>query len=645
MANSYNTSQTSIPSGQAGNDITVFTASASTTLIKSVRVVHASGTSSATLSITKSGGGTRSDMNTVALTAGILTDLIDDVLPLQSGDILKVRTSHVPSEVFVSYVENTTAVQGQSIDVLADVDTTTVLPTNGQVLVWDGNQWEPGTVAAGAAALDDLTDVSAASPTPGDVIEWNGSFWVTTDKVNALYEKLKTTSGTQLYNTSLNTNQGYLDLQSTSGKLGLKQTFFNVSQTSPGVLKLTVGAGAAGAETSFDAVIVSGTTSAGSATALFRSGTQLLIEDAGGFNQWLRGSSSSTADTTVQMPDSSGQLALTSQIPTVPVNSVNSQTGAVVLDADDISDATTTNKFATAAELAKLAGIAAGAEVNVNADWNAVSGDAQILNKPTIPSATSDLTNDSGFVTSNLGSADQTISASTTRKINLGTSGALVVASGSSNNVQAMRIVGSSGTATIEFTGTVKMDSGTMAGGSIRLEEFGGGGQSAVTLKAPTYLSADVSFVLPDADGTNGQALVTDGLGNLSFTTISGGGGGGLGSADQTLTGDRLIDTNGYNLAIELDPTGTPDTFTIHDGTHDLFQVDTNTTGTLFSVNDVSGLPMFQSNSDGTMALPQILTAAPTGTATEGTMQLAIVSGTCYLYVYINGGWKSTTLT
>jgi hypothetical protein len=33
---------------------------------------------------------------------------------------------------------------------------------------------------------------------------------------------------------------------------------------------------------------------------------------------------------------------------------------------------------------AKLAGIAPHAEVNVNADWNAVSGEAQILNKPTI---------------------------------------------------------------------------------------------------------------------------------------------------------------------------------------------------------------------------------------------------------------------
>ena len=54
----------------------------------------------------------------------------------------------------------------------------------------------------------------------------------------------------------------------------------------------------------------------------------------------------------------------------------------------------------TSEEKAKLANIATGAEVNVNADWNAVSGDAQILNKPTIPSATSQLTNDSGFITS-----------------------------------------------------------------------------------------------------------------------------------------------------------------------------------------------------------------------------------------------------
>lgn len=144
---------------------------------------------------------------------------------------------------------------------------------------------------------------------------------------------------------------------------------------------------------------------------------------------------------------------------------------------------------------------------------------------------------------------------------------------------------------------------------------------------------------------TDGYVLTAQSGNTGGLTWASGGSGGGVGTSDQTLDADRTIDTNGYNLDIELDPSGTADTFTIHDGTHDLFQVDTTTTGTLFSVNDVSGLPMFKSGSDGTMALPQILTAAPSGTATEGTMQLAIVSGTSYLYVYINGGWKKTTLS
>lgn len=138
-----------------------------------------------------------------------------------------------------------------------------------------------------------------------------------------------------------------------------------------------------------------------------------------------------------------------------PVRSVNSKTGVVSLTSDDITEGST-NKYATLANTrnaisatqnvsynsttgvitgpdlstylvdgdigvtvqgytsvlqdttasfttakdTKLAGIETGAEANVNADWNAVSGDAQILNKPAIPTKTSDLTNDSGFITS-----------------------------------------------------------------------------------------------------------------------------------------------------------------------------------------------------------------------------------------------------
>jgi hypothetical protein len=57
--------------------------------------------------------------------------------------------------------------------------------------------------------------------------------------------------------------------------------------------------------------------------------------------------------------------------------------GDLLGDSDDI-DQGTTNLFMTTAERTKLSGVADGAEVNVNADWNAGSGDAQILNKPTL---------------------------------------------------------------------------------------------------------------------------------------------------------------------------------------------------------------------------------------------------------------------
>ena len=85
-----------------------------------------------------------------------------------------------------------------------------------------------------------------------------------------------------------------------------------------------------------------------------------------------------------------------------------------------IPEATTTVAgIMTSADKAKLDGIASGAQANVKPDWNAASGAAaEILNKPslatvattgnysdltnrpTIPTNTSDLTNDSSFITS-----------------------------------------------------------------------------------------------------------------------------------------------------------------------------------------------------------------------------------------------------
>lgn len=95
---------------------------------------------------------------------------------------------------------------------------------------------------------------------------------------------------------------------------------------------------------------------------------------------------------------------------TIDANGVLSATGGGTADAvewenvlnkpDDLvrdSDYVHTDNNFTNSLKSKLDGIATGAEANVNADWNAESGDAQILNKPTSLSA---FTNDEGFIDS-----------------------------------------------------------------------------------------------------------------------------------------------------------------------------------------------------------------------------------------------------
>lgn len=48
------------------------------------------------------------------------------------------------------------------------------------------------------------------------------------------------------------------------------------------------------------------------------------------------------------------------------------------------------------------------------------------------------------------------------------------------------------------------------------------GSSKYVALTAPNSMATSLTFVLPNADGTAGQAIVTDGSKNLSFTSISG---------------------------------------------------------------------------------------------------------------------------
>lgn len=113
--------------------------------------------------------------------------------------------------------------------------------------------------------------------------------------------------------------------------------------------------------------------------------------------------------------------ANSSDIPTKVSQLTNDKGYLTSDDVDTSQNHTHTNKAVldklTQTYIDKIDGIAEGAEQNVQSDWNAVSGDAFIKNKPefanvaisgsyndlvdkpTIPSKTSQLTNDSGFKT------------------------------------------------------------------------------------------------------------------------------------------------------------------------------------------------------------------------------------------------------
>ena len=96
---------------------------------------------------------------------------------------------------------------------------------------------------------------------------------------------------------------------------------------------------------------------------------------------------------------------------------VPTKTSDLTNDSNFVSDASYVHTDAnyTVAEKEKLAGIAEGAEANVNADWNATSGDAQILNKPTNVSV---FTNDAGYITDNNNYFDGAVYDSTNKRIN-----------------------------------------------------------------------------------------------------------------------------------------------------------------------------------------------------------------------------------
>lgn len=122
-------------------------------------------------------------------------------------------------------------------------------------------------------------------------------------------------------------------------------------------------------------------------------------------------------------------------------------------------------------------------------------------------------------------------------------------------------------TGTLTATTGLTVNTGPVAiRGNNRLRLYDTDNSNFVGLRAPTNLTADVTYQLPGQDGTSGQVLTTNGLGTLSWATVSGGGGGGGVATDPAGTNTEIQFNNNGLFGADANLTFSVDTSTLTTG-------------------------------------------------------------------------------
>lgn len=246
------------------------------------------------------------------------------------------------------------------------------------------------------------------------------------------------------------------------------------------------------------------------------------------------------ADVSLATPTTDGLLSASDFVKLSGIESnANNYTHPATHSADIIVDGTT-NKVYTATEKTKLAGIATGAEVNVNPDWNAASGDAQILNKPTTISGygiTDAYTKTQ--VDTSLSGKEPTIAAGTTAQYWRGDKSwqALNKAAVGLSSVENTALSTWVGSTNISTVGTIT--NGTWSGSTIGISKGGtnltalgtanqllrvNSGASALEYFTPTWTSntgtvTSVSMTVPTGLTVTGSPVTTAGTFAVTLTS------------------------------------------------------------------------------------------------------------------------------
>lgn len=313
----------------------------------------------------------------------------------------------------------------------------------------------------------------------------------------------------------------FMRLQTNEAKLqvgGTGRTHITSTETSPGIHKFTVNAGASGSEAAVEALRITGSSTANTKAAIETgTGTSFVANQSltVNGNSVLKNLSFASTGSPHSVSFSNASVSGLSLAASAISSGTFSTARIPGLGSSKITSGTFADARISSSSVTQHAGDIDLADLgDVN---NTTPTDGQVLtwdnaNSYWKPAASADLSN-----------TDVTLAAN--RSIDLNNK-FFTIQDGSNVKLQynpSTDVFSFSNGLNVNGDLVVTASSG-MQSSQIKLREPAMGGSSGIIIKAPsTNLASDLTFVMPDADGTSGQVLQTDGSGNLSFVTVSGG--------------------------------------------------------------------------------------------------------------------------
>jgi len=460
----------------------LFTASASTTLVKSI-IVNCDKTTpsaTATLKLKKSGGAEELIKRVTVTSQDVSTELLYDVLPLEAGDALYVTSSDPDLNFMMSWVENTTGAIGASLDALSDVDTTGV--ANGDVLTYNSTSgnWEPEAPAAAGdifktIAVAGQSSIVADSSTDTLTIAAGTGITLTTNATTDTLTITNSATGANAFGSLAVAGQTTVEADSTGDTLTL------VAGTG---VTITTNA-------TTDTVTITNSVTAPNTFGTIAVATQSNVV------------ADSTTDTLTIA--AAGGMTITT----------NATTDTITLDSARLDDDDVT--------------LSTVREIDLNGEnLNIVNGAFEILmvEADGVRQANTVISDYAGSVGGKITLAEASVNGAHSIAIqapaSLAASTTFTLPSADGTSAQVLQ---TNGSGTLSFVSLLTTAATTTVGAILELREGTNNGTNYVRIQAPASLAANVTYTLPTADGTSGQVLSTNGSGTLSWATDASGGG------------------------------------------------------------------------------------------------------------------------